>query len=68
MVGGVKAWVVKFIVTELFDHVAEPVIEYAIRKGHLFVDKREGKMKLSKIERAKDENNADDYWSSIGSV
>lgn len=68
MTGGFKAWVVKFVVTELFDTLVEPIVEYAIRKGHLFVDKQEGKIRLSKIERAKDENDADAYWDNVGSV
>ena len=66
--GGFKAWLIKLIITELFEEVAEPVIRLAIRKGQLVVDKTSGKMKVKRIERAKDEGDEDAYTRNIGSV
>ena len=68
LAGGFKAWVIKLIITELFEEVAEPVIRLVIRKGQLVVDKTSGKIKVKRIERAKNEGDEDAYTSNIGSV
>lgn len=66
--GGVKGWLIKLIVTELFEEIAEPVIKYLIRKGALAYDKAEGKIKIKKLERAKEANNESDYNSTIDDI
>ena len=66
--GGFKAWIVKYIATELFEEVAEPVVRFLVRKGQLVYDKRSGNIMISKVRRAIDENNDDDYWDAIGSI
>jgi hypothetical protein len=66
--GGVKGWLIKLIVTELFEEIAEPVIKYLIRKGALAYDKAEGKIKIKKLERAKEANNEADYNSTIDDI
>jgi len=68
VMGGFKAWLIKFIATELFEHVAEPVIRLAIRKGQLIYDKTDGNLKLKKIREAKDEDDTDTYWDTIGDI
>jgi hypothetical protein len=66
--GGFRGWLVKFITVELFDELAAPVIKFSIRKGFLIYDKIDGSFKLKKINKAKDENNTNDYWDNIGSI
>jgi len=36
--GGFKAWLIKFIVTELFEEIAEPIIDLGVRKIGYVVD------------------------------
>lgn len=66
--GGVKGWLVKLIVTELFEEIGEPVIKYLIRKGALAYDKVEGKIKIKKLEAAKEEGNEDGYNRTIDDI
>lgn len=66
--GGIKGWIIKYVVTELFEEVAEPLIKLSIRKGLLVHDKIEGKIKIKKINKAKDENDADTYWDTISDI
>jgi len=66
--GGFKGWLVKFIVTELFEEVAEPLIKLAVRKGFLLYDKAEGAIKIKKLNEAKEDGNEEDYRTTIGSV
>jgi hypothetical protein len=66
--GGFKGWLVRYIVTELFEEIAEPVIRYLIRKGALAYDQAEGKIKIIKLERAKASKNEADYDSTIDDI
>ena len=66
--GGFKAWLVKFIATELFEEVAQPIIEMSIRKGFYVYDKIDGHIKVKKIEKAKESNDRDSYRRNIGGV
>lgn len=66
--GGFKGWLVKFIATELFEELGEPVIKYSIRKGQLLYDKAAGEIKVKKYERAKEEGDEDAYSDSISNV
>jgi hypothetical protein len=66
--GGFKAWLVKYIATELFEEVAEPLIKWQIRKGMLAVDKINGSIKVKKYEKAKEAGDESTYTDVIGSV
>ena len=68
VMGGFKAWLVKFIVSELFEHVAQPVILLSLRKGLLFYDKTQGKIRVKKIQKAKEEGDEQTYDSNIDDV
>lgn len=63
---GFKAWLVKFVIKYAFDQLAEPVIELALRKGQLVIDKTNGKIIYLKVKKAKQDGNKDDYLDSIG--
>ena len=66
--GGIKGWIIKIIVTELFEEVAEPLIKLALRKGFLAYDKIDGSIKIKKLEKAKAENNETSYNSTIDDI
>ena len=68
IIGGVKGWLIKYAITELFEEVVEPVIKLAIRKGLLVYDKVDGKIKLKKLEKAKEENDEATYNSTIDDI
>ena len=68
MTGGFKGWIVKFIAEYLFEEIGEPIIKLSIRKGFLVVDKISGNITVKKIDRAKEEENEEDYADNIGDV
>jgi len=61
MAGGFKAWLVKYIVTELFEEIAQPVINYGFRKFGYQVEVYHGKKLLKKIQNAEN----DDDWRDL---
>jgi hypothetical protein len=67
-VGGIKGWLIKIIVTELFEEIAEPLIKLALRKGLLVYDKIDGNIKIKRLEKAKEENNETNYNSTIDDI
>lgn len=68
MVGGPKAWLIKFIVTELFEEVAEPLIRYALNQVGYYYDKIDGEVKIKKLNRARENNNEQDYNATIDDI
>lgn len=66
--GGITGWLVTFIVEELFERVAEPIIRMSFRKGALFYDKTEGKLMVRKIRKAKEGKDEEEYRRTIGNV
>lgn len=65
---GFKAWIAKFAVKYLFDHLAEPVIELVFRKGQLIIDKATGDIHYKRAQNAKEDGNKSDYIKYIGRV
>lgn len=66
--GGFKVWLVKYVASEFYEELIEPIFKWGIRKGLLVADLREGSVRLKKINEAKDENNADEYWDHMGGL
>jgi len=58
---GIKAWLVKMGVELFWDHVAEPIARYAVRKGLLGYDKIQGKIQVKRLSEARESGNAEDY-------
>ena len=65
--GGFKGWLIKFIVTELYEEIGEPVIKYALNEVGYQYDRVKGKVIVNRIEKAKDENNEEAYNSAVDS-
>lgn len=60
--GGFKAWIIKYIVTELFEEVAQPLIELAFRKAGYMHEVKQGEHTLKRIQNAQ---NNDDWRDAI---
>ncbi len=66
--GGWKAWLIKFIVTELFEEVAEPLVKYFFRKIGYVYDRVEGEIKFNRIKEAKENNDKISYNIAVDDV
>ncbi|GEM_PF-4613603 len=62
---GFKGWLIKYIIENLFDEVAKPMIEAIIRKGELIYDNKKGEIQIKRLKNAKD---VDDYNTIIGDI
>lgn len=65
---GFKGWLITFIATELFESLAVPLLNYLKRKGMLFYDRTQGKIKVRRLEQAKEEGNEDNYNDIVDSL
>jgi hypothetical protein len=65
---GFKGWLITFIATELFEELAVPFLNYLKRKGMLVYDRTQGRIKVKKLEKAKEENNEDRYDDIVDSI
>ena len=68
LVAGPMGWLTNIILSHLWNALASKALKWAMRKGALVVDKRQGKIRIKKINKAKDENNDDDYWDTISDI
>ena len=59
IVGGIKAWVIAFVVEELIEEADEYLIEPALRKVGYIADKIEGHYVYKKVS-----NSSDDDWAN----
>lgn len=63
--GGFKAWLVKFIITELYEEIGEPIIRAGLNLEGYTYDKVEGKVLIKKLREA---DNEADYDSTIDDI
>ena len=62
---GFRTWLVKFIVINLFDEVAKPIIDLSFRKVGYLVEVKNGEYLLKKIQNSSDVN---DWSNSVNNV
>lgn len=62
---GFKAWLVTFVIEEIYEEAAEPVLKRAGRRAIFEFDEAKGRYEFKKFENAK---SADDFDSSIGDI
>ncbi len=62
---GIQGWLVSFVFSELFEKIAIPVLNLAIRKGELFYDMQKGKIQIKRLEHAKD---IDEYNDAVDDI
>ena len=63
--GGFKAWLVSFVVKELYDEIGEPLVRAALNRVGYTYDKIEGKVLIKKLREA---DNEADYDSTIDDI
>ena len=66
--GGFKVWIIKMVAGKLFKEIGEPLLQLAVRKGFLLYDIKQGQILVKKIEDAKREKDAEEYFKHIGNV
>lgn len=66
--GGFRAWLIKYIVTELFEEIAEPLIKASFRRMGYLYDRAGGKIQVKKLNEAREDNNEDSYNSSVDDI
>lgn len=59
--GGFRAWLIKLIVENLFEQIAEPIIRAGITQLGYEYSVHEGKVLIKKLEEARHEGNQDSY-------
>ncbi len=57
--GGFKGWLVKFIATELYEEVGEPVVKAVLVEAGYRIDKFNGKLEVKKLREATDADSHD---------
>ncbi len=61
VIGGPKAWIIKFIISELFDEIGEPLIRAGLNQIGYYYDKIDGNIQIKKLKDARGKNDADAY-------
>ena len=67
-VGGPIGWIVERLLEYVWDKTGDKLIRFLVRKTYLGVDKASGKIRIRKINKAKNENNDTDYWNTISDI
>lgn len=66
--GGFKAWLVKFVVENLWDEFVEPLMNAALVEVKYIKDKIDGKITADKIEKARRSGDASSYNDAVDSA
>lgn len=62
---GFKAWLVKFIVTELFEEIGEPLIKAGFIRMGYYYDRVNGNIIVKRIHEAREDENEQEYNNAI---
>ncbi|MBE9542514.1 MAG: hypothetical protein IMF01_09365 [Proteobacteria bacterium] len=65
LAGGLRGWLIKFITTELFEILAEPIINQVFRKTHYQYNRIDGKIIIKRKKKAEESGNDQDYDDAI---
>lgn len=65
---GLKAWIIKFIVTELFEEIAVPLIKAVLVEAGYQYDKKNGEILITKLHQAREDNDADSYSRTVDDI
>jgi spore maturation protein SpmB len=65
---GLRAWIIKFIASELYEELFKPILLYGIRKKMLIIDKSTGALIVNRVQRAKDEGDETSYTDTISDI
>jgi hypothetical protein len=61
VLGGPMGWLASFVASELYDELALPIVNLALRRSGFIYHKVEGKYQVGKLKKAEGENNEDEY-------
>ena len=64
-IGGFKVWIAKFIIEEIFEEIVEPIAKASITEAVYQYDVVDGKLIFTKIEKAKEDGNEEDYDDAV---
>lgn len=66
--GGIRAWAIKFVVENMFEQVAEPIVRASfIKLGYLY-NRVEGNILVKRINKAKEDNHEGNYDSAVDDI
>lgn len=65
---GIRAWLVKLVVTEFFDEIAEPIIKLGVRKANYTYNKIQGNILIEKIKEDINEGNQGSYDNHVDDI
>ena len=68
LLSGPIGWITNLVLTLLWNRFGRAAANWLMRKGVLGVDMTHGKIKIYKIDKAKDENDANTYWDTISGI
>lgn len=57
----IQGWLITFITGQLFEKIAVPILNGAIRTGELYYDNMSGKVQLRSLRKAEEDNDAEEY-------
>jgi hypothetical protein len=65
---GFKAWLIKFVVTELYEEIGEPLIKAAFVQMGYYYDRTKGKITIKRIQEARESNNGQAYNTAVDDI
>lgn len=65
---GVKAWLIKFVVEELYEQVGEPIMKAMFLKMGYYYDRVQGNITIKKIREARENNDGQAYDIAIDDI
>lgn len=65
---GLKAWLVQFAITNLWEEFVEPLIKAGLVEIKYIGHKIEGRLTVEKIEKARKSGNAEEYNTAVDSA
>lgn len=68
MAGGIKGFIITFIVEELFETIAEPIIKLSFRKLGYVYDRVGGEIKVTKLRQARQDGDRDEVDDLLDNV
>jgi len=65
---GFRTWLVKFVVSEFFEEIAEPIIKLGIRKANYTYNKVQGNILIEKIKEDIQNGNQTSYDNHVDDI
>lgn len=66
--GGIRGAIVKYLLEHLYDEIVEPLTMAALRKAGYIYNKIDGKIKIDKLEEAKESGDEDAYDDAVRDI